>query len=68
MAEPSEKLNYRDLKDELDQVMQQLQDSELDVDQALVLYQRGQEIIKQLDAYLKTAENTIKKLKSNFKA
>lgn len=60
------KPNYQELKAELEAVMIKLQAEDLDVDEALILYQRGLELVKQLDDYLKTAENTIKELKTQF--
>ena len=60
------KVNYQALRDELESVMAQLQAEELDVDQALSLYQRGLELVQQLDSYLKTAENTVRELKAKF--
>jgi len=59
--------SYEALKSELDQVMAELQREELDIDTALKHYQRGLELVKQLEAYLKTAENTVKELKASFK-
>lgn len=59
--------NYQVLKDELETVLSKLQAEDLDVDEALSLYQRGLELVKQLDNYLKTAENTVQELKARFK-
>jgi exodeoxyribonuclease VII small subunit len=56
--------NYRDLKAELDGIMTELQREDLDVDAALKHYKRGQELIKQLETYLKTAENSLSELRS----
>lgn len=58
--------NYQVLKDELESVMTKLQAEDLDVDEALSLYERGLELVKQLDNYLKTAENTVHELKARF--
>ncbi len=57
-------VNYLVLKTELDEVMSKLQREDLDVDAALVYYQRGLELVKQLEAYLKSAENTLTKLQA----
>jgi len=46
--------------------MSKLQAEDLDVDEALKLYERGLELVKQLDNYLKTAENTVLELKARF--
>ncbi len=55
-------INYRKLSDELDNILNQLQSGELDIDKAINLHERGQIIIKQLQTYLKTAENKITKV------
>ena len=57
---------YQAMKAELDSIMEQLQNEELDVDNALVLYRRGLELVQQLEKYLKTSENTIRELKARF--
>jgi len=61
------KPGYNDLKDELDNIMAQLQRDDLDVDQALKLYQRGLELVKKLEQHLKSAENTLTELRANPK-
>lgn len=60
------KPNYEALKSELDEVMIALQHTELDVDEALKNYQRGLELVRELEAYLETAENSVKELKAKF--
>lgn len=57
---------YEDLKSELDAIALELQNGDLDVDQTLQKYQRGLELVKQLQAQLKDAENTITKLQAKF--
>lgn len=54
------------MKDELENIMVKLQAEDIDVDEALKLYERGLELVKQLDKYLKTAENTVQELKARF--
>ena len=54
---------YHMLQAELDEVLEQIQAEELDVEAAIKLYERGEKLISELEAYLKTAENKIKKLK-----
>lgn len=58
-------INYQALKAELDTVLDNLQQPDTDVDAALKGYQRGLELIGQLENYLKTAENEIVKLQAN---
>lgn len=55
-------LNYQELNDELEIILGQLQSGEMDIDAALLAYERGQAIVKELQIFLKTAENKIKKL------
>lgn len=55
--------SYKQLQAELDDVLEQIQNEELDVEEAIKLYEQGEQLIKELETYLKTAENKIKKLK-----
>ena len=64
MAKP--KLNYQQLQTELDEIVVALQQDDLDVDAAVKQYQRGLEIVKQLEDRLSVAENTITELKASF--
>ena len=57
---------YADLNIELEDIITQLQDPSTDIDHALILYQRGQELIKQLEVYLKKSKNVIKKIDNNL--
>ncbi len=57
---------YEALKTELDTIMFELQREDLDVDSALKGYQRGLELIHQLETYLQTAENRVRELKAKF--
>lgn len=54
---------YVELQGELDEVLDQLQSSDLDIDKALELYKRGQKLVTQLETHLKTAKNEIEHLK-----
>ena len=62
---PAKDLDYRALSDELETILQALQQDDIDVDVAMAKYERGLELTKQLEAYLKTAENKITKLSSS---
>jgi exodeoxyribonuclease VII small subunit len=57
---------YAQLNAELDQVMLELEQNDQDVDNAMAAYQRGMELIKELEQYLEEAENTISKVKAQF--
>ena len=54
---------YKQLQAELDEVMDKIQAEELDVEEAIKLFERGEKLIAELEQYLKTAENKIKRLK-----
>lgn len=56
---------YQELTTELDETMLKLQASELDVDQAVELYETGLALVKQLEEKLASVENKITKLKAS---
>lgn len=56
---PHKEHDYKALKAELDALLEAMQSEELDVDEALAKYERGQQLIAELQDYLKTAENKI---------
>jgi exodeoxyribonuclease VII small subunit len=58
--------NYQQLREELDDVLTELQREDLDVDKALEYYQRGLELARQLEKYLADAENKIRDIKGKF--
>jgi len=57
-------INYHDLSTELEAILLELQQDGLDVDFAIKQYERGLELVKLLEDYLKTAENKVTKLKA----
>ncbi len=57
-------LNYRELNSELEVILASLEANDLEIDEAIKQYQRGTEIVEQLQKYLKTAENKVKKVTS----
>lgn len=61
-------IDYASLKTELDSVMLELQREDLAVDAALRHYERGLELVQQLERYLKTAANRVTELKAKFRA
>jgi exodeoxyribonuclease VII small subunit len=62
----NKQLDYKALQAELDDIMQSLQHDDIDIDMATKSYERGMEIITQLEAYLETAENKVQKLRVQF--
>jgi exodeoxyribonuclease VII small subunit len=61
----TKKPSYADLNRELESILGELQDPSTDIDQALTLYKRGQEVIKQLEDYLNRSKNSIKSISLN---
>lgn len=59
-------LDYQALKAELDSILNELQRSDIDVDEALKNYKRGLQLISQLETYLQNAQNTVQELKAKF--
>jgi exodeoxyribonuclease VII small subunit len=57
---------YKELSDELAQVVHDLEQGDLDVDEAVKCYERGLQIIKELEAHLKNAENKVAELKASI--
>lgn len=54
--------SYRELSNELDEVMSRLQAEDVDVDAAIELYEKGMSLVGQLTEYLQTRENQLKRL------
>ncbi len=64
----SKKTDYTSLSAELDEILNKLQSAELDVDEAVDLYERGMNIAQQLETHLKEAENKVSKVKADWEA
>jgi exodeoxyribonuclease VII small subunit len=54
--------DYQTLSQELDAVLARLQDPDLQVDEAVKLYEEGLGLVRQLEAALQQAENKIERL------
>lgn len=66
MAKSEKQPDYEELRSELESILADLQGGDLDIDQALVRYGRGLELVRQLEEYLANAENTVRELKAKF--
>jgi exodeoxyribonuclease VII small subunit len=60
------KENYQTLQAELVAIMEWFESDSVDVDEATKQYERGMEIVAKLESYLKNAEVTIEKIKTEF--
>ncbi len=56
--------DYKTMMAELDRLLADMQSDNIDVDEALQKYERGQQLVGELQKYLESAENTITKRKS----
>jgi exodeoxyribonuclease VII small subunit len=56
-------MNYQDLNSELEEVLAKLQSPDIQVDEAVKLYEQGLKLAAELEKQLKQAENKIEKLK-----
>lgn len=63
----NDKPSYQALASELDDILAELRQSDLDVDVAVKKYERGLELIKELETYLEGAENRVNQLKTKFR-
>jgi exodeoxyribonuclease VII small subunit len=55
--------DYQTLSIELDEVLAKLQQPNVQIDEAVTLYEKGLQLIEQLEKQLQLAENTIERLK-----
>ena len=54
--------SYGELSAELAEIMEWFEGGEVDLDEALVKYQQASQLVEQMEKYLKTAANKIKKI------
>ena len=60
---PSDKKSIVTLQSELDELLMWFESGDIQVEQAVVNYEKAKSIIEQIEAKLKTAENKIEKIK-----
>jgi exodeoxyribonuclease VII small subunit len=65
-AAKNPKPTYQELEAELRQILEWFEGESFDVDEAVKKYERGLELIRELEAYLGKAENTVRELKAKF--
>jgi exodeoxyribonuclease VII small subunit len=54
--------SYREMAEQLDQIMLWFESGDIDIDEAVKKYEEASELISEMEKYLKTAENKIKKI------
>jgi len=54
-------VTYKDMVAELESILERLETDGIDLDEAIALHKKGQELAASIEDYLKKAENTITK-------
>lgn len=62
----TKKLTYQQMQSELETILTDMQREDLDVDLAIEHYERGLELVRELETYLKQAENRVTEIKAKF--
>lgn len=55
--------SYKELQNELDEVLHELQSADLDIDKALALHKQGEKLLDKIEDYLNNARNKIEEIK-----
>lgn len=58
----AQKKTYRQLNEELAQIIAWFEGESVDLDEAIIQYEKAAKILDEMQKYLKTAENKIKKI------
>lgn len=61
MADKPNRISYKELKLQLDEVLAKLQHEGTDIDEAIKLHEQGRELISKMEKYLENAAGKIKK-------
>ncbi len=59
--------DYQQLADELEEIMLWFESGQVTLDEAIARYEQANKLIAEMEDYLKTAQNKIKKINANFK-
>ena len=58
---------YSQMQVELDEILSWFDRENADIDEALMLYERAMKLIADMEAYLRSSGNKLKKINSRFK-
>lgn len=61
------KKNYTQLRSELEQIIKWFESEDIDIDQAIGKYEEALGLVKDIEKYLKEAENKLSELKTKRK-
>jgi exodeoxyribonuclease VII small subunit len=70
MAKPAKKIikTYVQLSNELSEILQWFENENLDLDKAVAKYEQAIKLLAEMESYLQTAENKVKKISAHFKS
>jgi exodeoxyribonuclease VII small subunit len=54
--------SYKEMATELDELMLWFESGDIDIDEAVIKYEEAMKLLDEMEKYLKTAENKIKKI------
>ncbi len=66
MPKPKPAKNYQQLSDEFAELVAWFESDKVNLDEAIAKYEQSMELLAQMEAYLKTAKNKIKKITAKF--
>jgi exodeoxyribonuclease VII small subunit len=66
MAKAQPPKTYQQMAGELAELVSWFESDDVNLDEAVSKYEQAMELLKQMEDYLKTAENKVKKIKARF--
>jgi exodeoxyribonuclease VII small subunit len=66
MAKAPAAKNYQQMADQLAELVDWFESDAVNLDEAVGKYQQAMELLEQMEIYLKTAENKVKKISAKF--
>jgi exodeoxyribonuclease VII small subunit len=66
MAKSPTAKTYQQLSDEFTELVAWFESENVNLDEAILKYEQSMELLKQMESYLKTAENKIKTIAAKF--
>jgi exodeoxyribonuclease VII small subunit len=66
MPKPKKTKTYQQMADELSSLIEWFESDQVSLDQAVAKYEQAMELLAQMENYLKTAQNQIKKISAKF--
>jgi exodeoxyribonuclease VII small subunit len=66
MTNPKKPKTYQQMDDELNELVEWFESDLVNLDEAVAKYEQAMELLQQMEIYLKTAENQVKKIAAKF--